>query len=83
MVLGLPSLSCKKCIDVHNMTRLQALGDKRRVADKKRKREVACARRPASSLVNPIATPFLEDHAPLHTVIEKKPKVRLCISDRQ
>lgn len=32
-------LVMQECADVHNMTRLQALGDKRRVADKKRKRQ--------------------------------------------
>ena len=32
-------LVMQECADVRNMTRLQALGDKRRVADKKRKRQ--------------------------------------------
>ena len=31
----------QECVDVHNMTRVQALADKRRVADKKRKRQPA------------------------------------------
>ena len=35
----LSQLVMQECADVHNLTRLQALGDKRRVADKKRKKQ--------------------------------------------